>query len=244
MRRILCLLPILLLGACQSAPQLGGAQSGGAQDVAVIEASALPLPVGITEGGDRPFHIGANDELLIDVVGFADLTARRIRTDANGSLSVPIAGPISAMGLTPRELENAITQQMREAHVRNPVVSVNVSEVRSQLITVDGQVKEPGIFPVIGRMSLMQAVARAKGLTETARLEDVVVFRTVGDERMVALYNLQAIRRGNYADPEVFANDVVVVGDSSGRRLFQNILQVGAILAGPIVAIIQGVTRR
>ena len=235
MKRIFAAFLLIMLAGCQHLAPLGGGS-----DIVVTDASALPTPMGVDPTAtERAFRIGANDELQIDVVGFEALTARKFRTDADGGISVPLAGRVNAMGLTPRELEMALTSQLRAAHVRNPIVSVNMSEVRSQLITVDGQVKEPGQFPVIGRMSLMQSVARARGLTETARLDDVVVFRTVGDQRMVALYNLAAIRRGTYPDPEIFANDIVVVGDSPGRRLFQNILQSGAILAGPIVAIIQ-----
>ncbi|WP_196782026.1 hypothetical protein, partial [Salmonella enterica] len=73
-------------------------------------------------------------------------------------------------------------------------------------------------------MTLMRAVATAKGTTEFAKLDDVVIFRTVNGQKMAALYNLKAIRQGAYDDPEVFANDVVVVGDSPARRLFKDIL--------------------
>ena len=54
-----------------------------------------------------------------------------------------------------------------------------------------------------------------------------------------ALYNLGAIRRGAYDDPPLFANDVVVVGESQGRRLFQSIVQAGALVTAPIVALLQ-----
>jgi polysaccharide export outer membrane protein len=110
------------------------------------------------------------------------------------------------------------------------------------VITVDGQVREPGLYPVLGRTTLMRAVATAKGTTEFARLQDVVVFRTVGDQQMVALYNLQAIRRGVYPDPEVFANDVVVVGDSPARRLFRDVLQAAPLLVTPLVALLNQAT--
>ncbi|MBC7042118.1 polysaccharide export protein, partial [Salmonella enterica subsp. enterica serovar Enteritidis] len=80
------------------------------------------------------------------------------------------------------------------------------------------------LYPVNGRMTLMRAVATAKGTTEFAKLDDVVIFRTVNGQKMAALYNLKAIRQGAYDDPEVFANDVVVVGDSPARRLFKDIL--------------------
>ena len=95
---------------------------------------------------------------------------------------------------------------------------------------------KPGLYPVVGRMTLMRAVATAKGTTEFARLDDVVVFRTVGDRQMAALYNLGAIRRGAYPDPELYASDVVVVGDSPGRRLFRDILQAAPLITAPIIA--------
>jgi polysaccharide biosynthesis/export protein len=66
-----------------------------------------------------------------------------------------------------------------------------------------------------------------------------VIFRTVEGKQLAALYNLKAIRRGNYDDPEVFANDVVVVGDSSARRLFRDILQVVPLLTTPIIVALQ-----
>jgi polysaccharide biosynthesis/export protein len=63
-----------------------------------------------------------------------------------------------------------------------------------------------------------------------------VIFRTVGGRKMAAMYNLGAIERGAYEDPEVYANDVVVVGDSPSRRIFRDILQAAPLLTAPIIA--------
>jgi polysaccharide export outer membrane protein len=82
----------------------------------------------------------------------------------------------------------------------------------------------------------MRAVSTAKGTAEFAKLSDVVVFRTVDGRKMAALYDLKAIQRGAYSDPEIFANDVIVVGDSPGRRLFRDILQATPLLTAPIIA--------
>jgi polysaccharide export outer membrane protein len=119
--------------------------------------------------------------------------------------------------------------------VRDQQVSVNLKETVSQVVTVDGEVKEPGLYPVIGRMTLERAIARAKGLAEFGNSKNVVVFRTSKGQRYVALYNLEAIRRGSYEDPEVFANDLVVVGDSQARRFFKNILPFAATLTYVLV---------
>ena len=66
-------------------------------------------------------------------------------------------------------------------------------------------------------------------------LDDVLVFREVGGQKFVGVYNLGAIRRGNYADPEIFPNDVVVVGDSPQRRMFKDILQASPLLTTPLI---------
>jgi polysaccharide export outer membrane protein len=123
--------------------------------------------------------------------------------------------------------------------VRDPQVTVNLKETVSQVITVDGQVKRPGLYPVIGKMTLMRAVATAEGTAEFAKLEDVVIFRTVKGQQLAALYDLKAIRRGNYGDPEVFANDVIVVGDSQARRLFRDALQIVPLLTTPLIIALQ-----
>ena len=95
--------------------------------------------------------------------------------------------------------------------------------------------KSRGLYPVIGKMTLMRAVATAEGTSEFAKLDDIVIFRTVNGQKMAALYNLKAIRRGYYDDPEIFANDVVVVGDSTARRLFKDALQIVPLLTTPLI---------
>ena len=226
---------ILLLAGCASTQPLGGAVG-----LTVLESSTLPLPAGIANGdAARPYYVGPGDELLVDVMGIETLTARKFTIDGNGRISLPMAGVVEANGLTVAQVEAKVAQQMKAGFVRNPIVSVNISEARSRRVTVDGQVRRPGQFPIVGRMTLMQAVARAEGTTEFAKLQDVVIFRTIGSQRYAALYNMAAIRRGAYDDPEVFPDDIVMVGESTGRRMFQTIVQAGTLIASPIVALIQ-----
>src|SRR3546814_12801247 len=96
----------------------------------------------------------------------------------------------------------------------------------SQVVTVDGEVKEPGLYPVTNQMTLMRVIASAKGLSEFAKQEQVVILRTVDNQRMAGLYDIAAIRLGAYADPAVYANDVVIIGDSSQRRLFRDVVSL------------------
>lgn len=229
------ILPLLALTACAGPRALGDDPA-----ISVREGNQLPAP----DREDlydqsRPYLIGPFDKLVIDVFGVEELSDKEVQTDASGRISFPLAGIVEASGRTPAEVELEIESRLRNRYIRDPQVTVNLKETVSQVITVDGQVREPGLYPVIGKMTLMRAIATAKGTAEFAKLDDVVIFRTVKGEQLAALYNLTAIRRGNYEDPEVFANDVVIVGDSQARRLFKDVLAVAPLLMTPLIIALQ-----
>lgn len=233
------------VSACAGPSKLGsagGVRADGqsAAQVQVAPSNVLPPPErSDLFGQNRPYLIGPFDQLTIDVFGIEDLSRKQVQTDAGGRISFPLAGVVEAAGKTPGELEDILEERLRGRFVRDPQVTVNLRETVSQVVTVDGEVREPGLYPVVGKLTLMRAVARAKGVSEFAKLDDVVVFRTVKGQPMAALYNLKAIRRGNYDDPEIFANDVVVVGDSSARRLFKDALQLIPAVATPLILLLR-----
>jgi polysaccharide export outer membrane protein len=242
MLRVLCSIGVALsAAACAGPGPIGQVQStsGPSSGVQVAEGELPPPERSDLLGQNRPYLIGPFDKLIIDVFGIDELSKKEVQTDAGGRISFPLAGIVEAAGRTPAEVEDILEERLRGRFVRDPQVTVNHKETVSQVITVDGQVREPGLYPVIGRMTLMRAVATAQGAAEFAKLEDVVIFRTVKGQRMAALYNLKAIRRGNYADPEVFANDVVIVGDSQARRLFKDALQIVPLLTTPLILLLQ-----
>jgi polysaccharide export outer membrane protein len=115
---------------------------------------------------------------------------------------------------------------------------VGLKELVSQVVTVDGAVKQPGIYPADGRMTLMRAVARAQGITDSAKTNHVVLFRTVGGRQMAALYDLRAIRLGAYPDPKMYPDDVLVVDESRASKLFPQLLSAAGILLTPLVYIL------
>ncbi|MGB3846644.1 MAG: polysaccharide biosynthesis/export family protein [Sphingopyxis sp.] len=230
---IACLLATSLLAGCGGRPQLASTPT-----LQVYQGDALPSPSGTDLVGEtRPYLIGPFDRLSVDVYGVPDLS-KQVQADASGMIQLPLIGQIKATNQTSMQLAEAIEERLAR-FVRRPDVTVNVTESVSQVLTVEGQVMNPGLFPVVGKMSLIRAVALAKGTTEFAKLDDVVIFRTVGGQRMAALYNLKAIRSGQYDDPEVFANDVIIVGDSQARRLFKDILSTTPLFVSPLIALIR-----
>ncbi len=232
--RPLFLVLCLCASACASAPPFGAP----GQAIAVAPQKVLPPPTGADLiQSAQPYIIGPFDKLTITVFGASDLSGD-VQTDASGRLSLPLVGTVDAAGLTPTQLSGLLAKRLA-SYVREPKVVVNMKEAVSRTFTVDGQVNQPGIFPVVGNMSLMRAVATAKGITEFAKLDDVVVFRTVGHQPMAALYNIGAIRRGIYPDPTIYSNDVIVVGNSRARRMFKDVMQLAPALATPLVIALQ-----
>lgn len=206
--------------------------------VAIVEAGDLPAPTRTDlAGGERVHLIGPFDRLSVEVFGLAELS-RQVQVDANGDVSLPLVGSVQASGRTPMELEALLAERLRANHVRDPRVTVSALETVSQTVTVDGQVRMPGLYPVVGQMTLMRAIARAQGTTELAQTSHVVVFRTIEGRRMAALYDLRAIRLAAYEDPQVYPNDVVVVSESTARRIFPQIVQGASLLVAPLVTVL------
>jgi polysaccharide export outer membrane protein len=223
-----------LLSACSNGPALTPGPH-----LAVANAQELPppTPTDLT-AASRPYVVGPFDQIAVSVYGLPELS-QTVQIDASGHIALPLVGSIQAAGKTTEQLAREIETQLGARYVRNPQVTVNVTETVSQVATVYGEVRTPGQYPVIGNMTLMRAIASAQGTTEFARLRDVVVFRTVQGQNMAALYNLDAIRRGLYPDPQIYANDVIAVGDSPARRLFRDALQVAPLLTTPLVLLLQ-----
>lgn len=224
----------MLISGCAKNPPI--AISGAYE---LMPLSGLPVPAAEDVFAQaRPNVIGPQDQLSITVWGIEGLDAREVRVNSSGSLSFPIAGNVMAAGRTPAELEELIAVRLRAGFVRDPRVTVNIIEAQSQTVTVDGEVGRPGIYPVIGSMSLLKSIASAQGTEEYAR-DEVVVFREVGGRQYAAVYNLEGIRLGNYPDPAIYAGDVVVVGDSPSRRRLDLLIGTAPALLSPLVLLIR-----
>ncbi|MEB3415619.1 polysaccharide biosynthesis/export family protein [Alteriqipengyuania sp. WL0013] len=231
MRKALVSISCALLAACSSTPAI---LSNG--DLPLTQNAPLPPPTSSDQvSATRPYLLAPFDKLSVQVFDIPELSREQLQIDASGRVSVPLVGSIDAAGLTADLLAAEIESRLRGNYVRNPQVTVNLTETVSQVVTVDGQVAKPGLYPVIGKMTLQRAVATAGGVGEYANLEDVVIFRTVDGQRMAGLYNLGAIRAGAYADPEIFSNDVVIVGDSPQRRLFRDLSQSSSLITTPLL---------
>lgn len=223
MRLPFTLAAAIALSACVSdSREIASSAAATLIDPAALQASsAVPGEVG--------YRIGPSDKLALRVFQVEDLSFDEIYVDASGDLQLPLLGAVPAAGFTPAELSRELERRLAERFLRNPQVAVTVTEAASQKITVDGAVTKPGVYEMRGRVSLLQAVAMAEGPTRVANLDSVAVFRTVNGRRMVAVFDLAAIRSGQAIDPLLSGDDVVVVDTS---RLSAGIREVIQALPG------------
>lgn len=223
LRFLLVLMLAFGLAACASD---GGARSEQANAVA---GNALPPPDTTTASGAyegaTDYRIGAQDLLDISVFGVQDLD-KEVRVNSNGQISLPLIGAVLAGGRTIPELEAELARKYSEGYLQNPQVSVFVKEYASQRITLEGAVSKPGIYPITGKTTLLQAIALAGGLdNKVADLGGIVLMRQVNGKRMAAVFDLRQVRRGLVEDPQVYGDDIVVVEQSGSKSAFRNFIE-------------------
>lgn len=188
------------------------------------DASYTAFPPPRSDGQLPPYKIGAFDRIAVSVYQEEDLSVRDVQVDSAGTLLLPLIGQVRAAGQTSTELAGTIARLYGERYLVNPQVSVVVQESVSQKVTVIGSVIEPGVYAIQGRTTLITALAMAKGASRVAALDNAVIFREIDGQRVGALFNIKQISRGESADPEILGNDMVVVGHSSIKAAWRDVL--------------------
>ena len=95
---------------------------------------------------------------------------------------------------------------------------------------MEGAVAKPGIYPLTGRITLLQAVAIAGGLDPLADLGGIVLFRNVDGKKMAAGYNMRELRSGRIEDPQLYGDDIIVVEQSGSKTAMRRVLESLPIL--------------
>lgn len=167
----------------------------------------------------QEYQIGPHDLLEIEVFRVEDFK-RTVRVNSRGIISLPLIGNVPASGKTSQQLELDIARKLQESYLQEPHVSVFIAEYASQKVTVEGEVQKPGLYPLSGRTTMLQAIAMAEGLTNLANTSRVQLFRPDGEGRITSyMLDIDAIRKGKNHDPLVFGNDIVVV-HRAGAKAF------------------------
>jgi polysaccharide export outer membrane protein len=126
--------------------------------------------------GEIPYRLAAGDKLRVVVFGQEGLT-NSYTVDANGSITIPLIGAVSARGQSTGELSRTIAARLKQGYIREPHVAVEIEAYRPFFIL--GEVTYPGQYPYVANMTVETAVAIAGGFTPRADKDDARITRTV-----------------------------------------------------------------
>lgn len=176
------------------------------------------------------YRIAPMDTLTVNVYRVEDLSGDYI-VDLRGNISMPLVGDVAAAGKTPEQLSQFLKQKYSAKYLQDPDISIAIKESAARNVTVDGAVAKAGAYPVVGPMTLIQAVALAGGTTDNANPHRVAVFRTIQGQRQAAAFDLTSIRHGEMPDPNIYPGDIVVVDGSAIKDALKQIFQGSPLLA-------------
>ncbi len=211
---------MLLLSACQTAP------SPMPDGMAGYAAIARP-PV---QDDERAYRLQVGDVVSVQVFGEPDLSADTLIVDTGGTISLALIGEVTAAGRSASVLAQDVARAYGARYLRQPQVTVAVKQTQSAMVTVEGEVTEPGSYPYQRGDTLLMALARAKSPTNVAALDEVVVFRTIDGDRYGGRFDVSAIRDGRMPDLTLEAGDIVVVGHSARRAALRGFFRATPIL--------------
>ena len=220
---------LLVISMLAAALALAGCASrGGEVPYATAELARPDVEtIEVTQGLQR---IAPMDKLNINVFQ-VDALSGEFQVDSAGAISFPLIGTVEAQGKTAPELGQQIANRLSVRYLQSPNVQVSIKESVAQTVTVDGSVRQPGVYPVKGSVTLMRAVALARGMAEDANPSRVIVFRTVKGQRMAAAFDMAAIRQAKMEDPTIYGNDIIVVDGSRTRAIWRDVLGTLPLLA-------------
>lgn len=194
-----------------------------------VAAQPAPTPVSVAVPGPaHALRISAGDLLEIGVFDTPELSGK-LRVDAGGVITLPIAGPLKVAGLTAEEAGGAIEAKLREADVmKAPNVTVFISEYATQGVTVAGEVKSPGIYPLLGSHGLVDILTAAGGVTTSAGRVVSVTHRS--DPAHPEMIRLASKPGEMIANVDIQPGDTVVVARAGVCYVVGDVAKAGGFL--------------
>jgi polysaccharide export outer membrane protein len=175
-------------------------------------AAAGASPGTVNRGVPDDYQIGAGDVLEINVWKEPDASVRGVVVRPDGKISMPLLKEVSVVGLTPVELEKLITGRLTDL-INSPDVTIVVTGINSKKIYVQGKVKKEGPIPYTYRMTVMQALSEAGGLTDYAKKKGIYVLRNENGKEFRLPFDYAAVLKGQHMELNVqlVPGDMIVV---------------------------------
>jgi polysaccharide export outer membrane protein len=173
------------------------------------DIAPLTKPIALTEPREKDYFLQLGDVIEIKLFYYSELN-ETITIRPDGRISLQLVGEVQAVGLTPSELTKALKQRYTD-YLEKPEVVVLVKEFATERIYIGGEVKTPSEMPFRGRLSVMQAIFKAGGLTDQAKPSDVLILRYEDTKLKVFRLNVDEILEKGGSDPLLKPYDIVYV---------------------------------
>jgi polysaccharide export outer membrane protein len=170
------------------------------------------------------------DQIAVNVFQEKDLSTPSAVIDQSGNVSLPLIGQVHAAGLSLEQLGSNVERAYKATYLKDPHVNVVLIKGAPRVISVEGEVKSPGVFEVQQGYTLLSALAMAGSPIETAKQDEVLIFRQRDGQRVGGRFNLNDVRAGRSPDPLVLPGDVIVVGYSRVRGAYLDFLKTAPIV--------------
>jgi len=178
-------------------------------------ASAPPLPADPDIMQREDYVIGPSDLLTVRVWKNPELSVEQVPVRTDGKISTPLAGDVQAAGLTAKQLQDVLTNALKE-YVTAPHVAVIVVKMNSRHVSVEGQVQRPGLIPLESDMRVVDAITTAGGFTPFANRKRIKILRRMPDGSLSTYgFNYDAFVSGSAPGSNglLQPNDTVVIPD-------------------------------
>ncbi|PIE05971.1 MAG: sugsr transporter [Sorangium cellulosum] len=166
----------------------------------------LPPPVESTT-------IGPGDSFELFIVG-EDKVPTTYSVSPDGTVDFPYIHRHKVAGLEPQEVVDLVKKKLIAGGIlTDPSVMINMKEYRSKFVNVLGQVNEPGTFPLLPGITLVQAISQAGGPNSIADKDNVRLTRTTAGKRRTIRLSLKSITEGRSSDIPLQSGDVITVAE-------------------------------
>jgi polysaccharide export outer membrane protein len=123
---------------------------------------------------ENDYLLGPEDIIEITVWGHQDLL-RQVAVSLDGTITFPLIGEVRAAGHSIQDFEKILAVKLADGYLRNPQVTINIKEYKSQKVYILGEVKSPGTYPVTKKNDLLSTLSLAGGFSPGAGNEVMVV---------------------------------------------------------------------
>ena len=155
------------------------------------------------------YRLVAGDKLRIEVYKDAQLS-QSLQVRPDGKITLPLVGDLPAAGRTSNELRDSITSSLKE-YITNPVVTVIVVETVPPEIYVMGEVQKPGPQPLMGQVSVLQALSAAGGFNDFAKTKDIRIQRKTAAGMTMLRFNYKDAIEGHTKPIYLQPGDTIIV---------------------------------